>query len=1563
MLSEPPTRELLAGRHGAIRAFVKALNDASSERLLFFYGESGTGKSRLLRFLSEYCCRKLDQEQWLGLSALTETEFLDRLLKADGTKPVLTVLIDFGMPARGYDRPLDPLYGLLMLRRALAVLPFPRFDFALVWYLYKTKRLTNERLWKLFPSKEMDTILATADIVRGGSLESLRQIVTHPFSLESWRRLKLLVPQLKPKAQFETIKLLTPESDLVEDLPRLFAEDLKSALSDSETIAGVALFFDTHDAFWGPHERDLADLLFFKRDEWLRRLLTELGNVSGDGAEPKSIVTVVAGREAPRWATAKKAPLPAAKLLEPLTDSGAQKYLHVVEALTETAAEQYLENVGIIEPSLRKVIVECARSNSQPRVNPLYMGLCVDSWRVAKANSTGLKAEDFATLTASPNKIAALIDFLLHHLDPGVAQALKLLSVPRSFDSNFYRQIQAGNPQLTEAVLVSVQQLSFVLEMEMNGSVWYRFNQLVQAHLSELATDEPQTRRARETLHRYYSSLAGQTSAAEQSEAIYQLFQLDWKSGINEWVRLFEKALQEQNHGFMRQWLSMRPLLPVNDEFWSGRICQAAGDYFTLLKKQEDATQEYEYAWSAYNAVLAETRDNPEAQLNNEHVLLRLNKLKIVNLKAWQLEAVDYPFFNKQNAGAVSLPGEKRSIEGGREHPNFLRNLTETNRLVEQICYLRGSYLVTGYRGVGKTSFVNYALHKAAEKLRVQEQASLLIPIWLSVANYKDNEAEKLLIRTIRSLYQAVLNSGRYWDLPAEIREELSVASKKTLAKVSQNTKDSLKETFGVSDALATTWSTEVSGEGGYKILTKLGAKVSRSQARTITRTRSEEQAKEFVNALEFLSYDREIAEAQLISLIHKLGEAEFEIGGAQTQTTGRLRRLFWRLAGKLMRKNYLESPAQSRKSKLHLVFVFDEMDKVELDRIKTLLPSMKEILLTSKATFIFIGGEVIASDWLGRERPEGDPSYGIFADMIYVPLFSDEEFKSLAQQMVKEEGVEFPEDLLNHLILHSYGTPREFFRQILRYVIWEGGNPALKVPLNLTRLRTYTEVYPTVRKVTSQIPSGLPNEIKDYLRRYVDEWLIMFERTGDVGFEYNDRMKAVAETTSKFGGYWSQVAQDHFSRFFKEMTEDQVIQKMEGVSPERYKFSSQYTLGQLRQLGGIANLPEAAVITVRVGAVAQTRENPVDASLKTGLEVPPVPAEIAAAAKPDLTPVPFRPGPPPPPAIFVGRVAEQRLIADALAKNVVVQIVGMPGIGKSALAKIVANNLRDRFVDGVAWVDVDENTTPGTLLDKLAATFNFEFRSPSAHESELRSFFSNKRALIVINGADRLETVPIVGNKDCPTMITSRRRFATLLPLGTVVNLDKMFDVEAIELLQQVMGQFQSDGELKAAHQVGLQLDNNPMALDIAARIARDGRLSATALSEQLQKTDNLLDLLKLPLADTAEASVPLSFNKSYERLTKEQQLVFRATSVFEKGFEAAAVAQVAGISDEERVKDILANLSELSLLTRSGKSYSLHLLLRSYALKLAEEKNELSGFRGRHSEYIIGKIAGSRS
>src|SRR5919202_3094654 len=168
--------ELFTDRYEFTRLFAEYLNESPREKILFFHGDGGNGKSLLLKFLRQRCCKRFREDIWQQLKGKPDAElaaYIEESADSWEFTPIPAVVQDFGQKPIGDDQPQDPFYGLLMLRRNLADaakasgyrLRFPLYDFACVWYFHKTSKLTQERIKEIFPSEELELIGEIVDLV------------------------------------------------------------------------------------------------------------------------------------------------------------------------------------------------------------------------------------------------------------------------------------------------------------------------------------------------------------------------------------------------------------------------------------------------------------------------------------------------------------------------------------------------------------------------------------------------------------------------------------------------------------------------------------------------------------------------------------------------------------------------------------------------------------------------------------------------------------------------------------------------------------------------------------------------------------------------------------------------------------------------------------------------------------------------------------------------------------------------------------------------------------------------------------------------------------------------------------------------------------------------------------------------------------------------------------------------------------------------------------------------------------------------------------------------------
>ncbi|MEM7715403.1 MAG: DUF2225 domain-containing protein [Cyanobacteria bacterium P01_A01_bin.68] len=608
--------DLFIDRHHLIKHFAEYINnDPVTEKILYFYGDGGNGKSLLLKYLWTKCCNRFKKEIWQQMLSQKDLKLLAGDIaspnNADNFVRVPAVLHDFGSQPIGDDKPKDAFYGLLMLRRRIGIeakklkykLRFPLFDFACVWYQHKKHQLPKESLEKLFPEEEFELAIQIVDafkLVPYGELVDAILDVVLKYSGENLL-VKLKQRGLK-KEDIEQIRDMDVDTELIFELPRLLAEDLNSAMSQKDRKyipERLVLFFDTHEAFWG-NQRNLGNDSHFERDEWLRYFLSELTKLKfSDG-----IVVVVAGREIPRWYNADEYNIPQEDL-----------DIQSVNYLSKADAREYLRRAGISNQNLQQNAINYA-SARENQVHPLLLGLCAD---VIFKGKQGLDKLDINTDFSKKAKL--LINRLLKYVDREIEYAVHALSACRGFNYDIYEllgkelKFQASKPSfevLTE--------FSFVWETQEQGKDWYHIHDLLRRLDNE--ENNKTTQQAHEVLEKYYRE------QGEIAEAIYHANRLDWERGVDEWVEEFDKALELSRYDECRVLLEIRNGLIIQSDFELGRVSKAESDYFAKLALYQQAEQEYTEAIESYNQALNHAPDYIIAHNNKGLALAALGDLK-----------------------------------------------------------------------------------------------------------------------------------------------------------------------------------------------------------------------------------------------------------------------------------------------------------------------------------------------------------------------------------------------------------------------------------------------------------------------------------------------------------------------------------------------------------------------------------------------------------------------------------------------------------------------------------------------------------------------------------------------------------------------------------------------------------------------------------------------------------------------------------------------------------------------------------------------------------------------
>jgi DNA-binding SARP family transcriptional activator len=318
----------------------------------------------------------------------------------------------------------------------------------------------------------------------------------------------------------------------------------------------------------------------------------------------------------------------------------------------------------------------------------------------------------------------------------------------------------------------------------------------------------------------------------------------------------------------------------------------------------------------------------------------------------------------------------------------------------------------------------------------------------------------------------------------------------------------------------------------------------------------------------------------------------------------------------------------------------------------------------------------------------------------------------------------------------------------------------------------------------------------------------------------------------------------------------------------------------------------------------------------------------------------------PPPVAGFVGRArtvarAAGLVAPDPVAVPVVV-VSGQPGVGKSALAVLVAHQVRAEFPDGQLFAHLagacdtrrDLAAVIADLLRALGVAGSAMPQDLAALSGAYRARLADRRVLVVLDDAADPGQVRALtpGTPGSAVLVTSRSRLSGLtdaahLPLGPLT------DAEAGHLLARVAGL--DGGAGHGAARITAACGNLPLALRIAGtRLATRG-LGVDVLADRLD--DHRRRLTELAISDQ---QVRASLGLSVQAISAEAREAFGLLGLL--GPVAApswAVAALIGGRDADAVVDELVEASLLDPMAPdpSGEMrFRMHDLLRVYAVEL---------------------------
>lgn len=308
----------------------------------------------------------------------------------------------------------------------------------------------------------------------------------------------------------------------------------------------------------------------------------------------------------------------------------------------------------------------------------------------------------------------------------------------------------------------------------------------------------------------------------------------------------------------------------------------------------------------------------------------------------------------------------------------------------------------------------------------------------------------------------------------------------------------------------------------------------------------------------------------------------------------------------------------------------------------------------------------------------------------------------------------------------------------------------------------------------------------------------------------------------------------------------------------------------------------------------------------------------------------------PPPPADFVGRAVETDTLLKAVRRKAasLIGLRGIGGIGKTALALVVADNLAADFPVGQIYLDLKgamhkddgADTRPlGTAqaMDHVIRSFNPSApiaTSDADREGQYRSTLNGNRILLLMDNARDIQQVErLIPPAGCLMLVTAREHFtlAGMLALDLpILNRD-----HACDLL------------LKIAPSLGHHVDE---LAKLCAYIPEALRTAASALANapDLDPGD-FVRRMRVSHERLRLTGVELSLTTSSELLGEHVRNRWFQLGVFPAAFDEYAASAIWQISNIDG-KNLLASLRRYSLVEFDSKHrrYYLHDLVRDFVL-----------------------------
>ncbi|MER7111548.1 AfsR/SARP family transcriptional regulator [Streptomyces sp. NPDC000229] len=324
----------------------------------------------------------------------------------------------------------------------------------------------------------------------------------------------------------------------------------------------------------------------------------------------------------------------------------------------------------------------------------------------------------------------------------------------------------------------------------------------------------------------------------------------------------------------------------------------------------------------------------------------------------------------------------------------------------------------------------------------------------------------------------------------------------------------------------------------------------------------------------------------------------------------------------------------------------------------------------------------------------------------------------------------------------------------------------------------------------------------------------------------------------------------------------------------------------------------------------------------------------------------------PPDIADFTGREPELMSLADELTlaasgaegawrpRRAV--LLGMPGVGKTALAVRAAHATREHFPDGQLYVrlraDDGSARSPEELLTVLLRALGHSARDltglgPAALISRYSTALAGRRVLVVLDDAvSDTQVAPLLPNTPQSAVLVTARAPLPSVEGARITVVEPLDESAALGLLAATAGRARIAASEQGARAVLAHCAGLPLAIRVVGtRLACRPYWEPELLAERLADDDRRLDELRFGALNVQRRLLSAQHGLSREEAVALERLATLDSAEFDT--DTAASALVVPRTEAERLLDALVDAGMLQIRRSGGRwaaCYGFHPLVR---------------------------------